>query len=33
MSFVKKHWEDILVYGFCVLMVAGGVMVYFTFVA
>ena len=33
MSFIKEHWEDILVYGFCVLMVAGGVMVYFTFVA
>ena len=32
-NFVKKHWEDLIIYGFCVLMVVGGVMVYYTFVA
>ena len=32
MNFFKKHWEDILVYGFCALMILGGVMVYMTFV-
>jgi hypothetical protein len=32
-NFVKKHWEDIIIYGFCALMVVGGVMVYYTFVA
>ena len=28
-NFVKKHWEDIIVYGFCTLMVAAGIMVYY----
>ena len=32
-NFLKKHWEDVIIYGFCVLMVVGGVMVYCTFVA
>lgn len=31
--FVKKHWEDIIIYGFCTLMVVAGVMIYYTFVA
>ena len=32
-ALLKKHWEDILVYGFCALMVGGGIMIYVTFVA
>ena len=28
-NFVKKHWEDIIVYGFCTLMIAAGIMVYY----
>ena len=31
-EFLKKHSEDILIYGISVLMVICGVMIYFTFV-
>lgn len=32
-NFVKKHWEDVIIYGFCGLMVVAGVMVYYIFAA
>ena len=32
-NFLKKHWEDLLIYGFCALMIAAGFMVYNIFVA
>ena len=32
-NFVKKHWEDIIIYGFCGLMIIAGIMLYNTFIA